>query len=73
MTTYSRFATDTELLNPVITELRVFKTDHELEVMRYATKIACDAHKAVMRHVKPGIYEYQLERSVEMAAHQYDS
>lgn len=58
-----RFATDSELLYPVIAELRVFKTDLELEVLRYATKIASDSHKAVMRHVKPGMYEYQLERS----------
>ncbi|KAH7699860.1 peptidase D, partial [Aphelenchoides avenae] len=55
------FATDSELLYPVIAELRVFKTDLELEVLRYATKIASDSHKAVMRHVKPGMYEYQLE------------
>ncbi|KAH7720786.1 Protein K12C11.1 [Aphelenchoides avenae] len=55
------FATDSELLYPTIAELRVFKTDLELDVLRYATKIASDAHKAVMRHVKPGMYEYQLE------------
>lgn len=42
--------------------LRVYKTDFELEVLRYASKIACDAHMEVMRNVKPDLYEYQMER-----------
>jgi Xaa-Pro dipeptidase len=42
--------------------LRVFKTDLEIEVLRYASKIANNAHKELMRHVKPEMYEYQLER-----------
>uniref|UniRef100_A0A914VA51 Peptidase M24 domain-containing protein n=1 Tax=Plectus sambesii TaxID=2011161 RepID=A0A914VA51_9BILA len=54
-------ATNTNLLYPIIAELRVFKTDDELELMRYASKIGSDAHKSVMKTVKPGIYEYQLE------------
>lgn len=33
------FAVDVDLLYPIITELRVFKTDHELEVMRYVGKV----------------------------------
>ncbi|CEF68016.1 Xaa-Pro dipeptidase [Strongyloides ratti] len=48
-------------LYPIMSELRVFKTDMELEVMRYAAKIACDAHKDVMKNIKPGWYEYQGE------------
>lgn len=31
-------------------------------MLRYASKIASDAHKAAMKHIKPGMYEYQLER-----------
>lgn len=53
---------DTKLLYPIIAELRVFKTDLELEVMRYASKTAVEAHKEVMHHIKPEMYEYQLER-----------
>ncbi|KAH7726291.1 xaa-Pro dipeptidase [Aphelenchoides avenae] len=55
------FELDTQLLYPIIAELRVFKTDLELEVLRYASKIASDAHKSVMQHIKPGKHEYQLE------------
>uniref|UniRef100_A0A915DYJ0 Xaa-Pro dipeptidase n=1 Tax=Ditylenchus dipsaci TaxID=166011 RepID=A0A915DYJ0_9BILA len=56
-----QFTADTKQLYPVIAELRVFKTDYELEVLRYASKIACEAHKEVMKHIKPDMYEYQLE------------
>ena len=29
--------------------------------MRYVTKVSSDAHKAVMRKVRPGLLEYQAE------------
>lgn len=56
-----QFKADNDTLYPVIAELRVFKTDKELEVLRYASKIASEAHKEVMRSIKPGLYEYQAE------------
>lgn len=57
-----RFTVDTILLYPLMAELRVLKTDHELAVLRYASKCANEAHKEVMRHIRPNMYEYQLER-----------
>lgn len=40
---------------------RVIKTEYEKQVMRYATKITCGAHKSVMSKCEPGMYEYQCE------------
>jgi Xaa-Pro dipeptidase len=51
-------------LYPIIAELRVFKTDRELDVLRYSSKIGCDAHRDVMKSIRPNMYEYQLERYV---------
>jgi Xaa-Pro dipeptidase len=56
-----KIETDVKRLYPVISECRVFKTPLEVEVIRYACKISCDAHTAMMRAVRPGMYEYQLE------------
>uniref|UniRef100_A0AC34QP62 Aminopeptidase P N-terminal domain-containing protein n=1 Tax=Panagrolaimus sp. JU765 TaxID=591449 RepID=A0AC34QP62_9BILA len=61
LTNLSKFKVDLETLYPVFAECRVTKTDLELDVMRYATKIATDAHKEVMRKIKPEMYEYQME------------
>uniref|UniRef100_A0A914CH41 Aminopeptidase P N-terminal domain-containing protein n=1 Tax=Acrobeloides nanus TaxID=290746 RepID=A0A914CH41_9BILA len=55
------FNIDITTLYPILAELRVIKTDLELEVLRYAVQIACDAHRTVMRNIQPGYYEYQME------------
>jgi len=55
------FQADIDTLYQIMAELRVFKTDKELEVLRYSSKIASAAHKEVMRLIKPTMYEYQME------------
>ncbi|KAK7492264.1 hypothetical protein BaRGS_00016561, partial [Batillaria attramentaria] len=55
------FKLNNELLHPEITECRVFKSDKELEIMRYVNKVSSDAHKAVMKEMQPGMFEYQAE------------
>ena len=51
----SEFRVDKSLLHPVITECRVIKSPGEMEVLRYAAKITCDAHKKVMREAQAGL------------------
>ncbi|XP_025023272.1 xaa-Pro dipeptidase isoform X2 [Python bivittatus] len=57
----SQFMVNNTILHPEITECRVIKTDMELEVLRYTNKISSEAHKEVMKAVKPGMKEYELE------------
>ncbi|XP_066585520.1 xaa-Pro dipeptidase isoform X2 [Prorops nasuta] len=55
------FQVNNQVLYPVICECRVIKSAAEIEVIRYVVKISSDAHKAVMRVVKPGMAEFQAE------------
>jgi len=48
-------------MHDILAESRVLKNDEELEVMRWASQITCEAHCNVMRNVKPGQRESQLE------------
>uniref|UniRef100_A0A8C5HAM2 Xaa-Pro dipeptidase n=1 Tax=Gouania willdenowi TaxID=441366 RepID=A0A8C5HAM2_GOUWI len=57
----SRFQVNNTLLHPVIVECRLTKTDMELEVLRYTNRISSEAHKMVMKNVKPGKKEYEME------------
>ena len=44
-----------------MSELRVIKTEMELEVLRYVALVSSAAHMHVMRNLKPGMREYQAE------------
>ena len=59
----SEFTVDKKLLFPVIAELRVIKTEAELDALRYASRISSEAHKAVMRNIKPGMKVFDSEMS----------
>uniref|UniRef100_A0A7S1EU27 Peptidase M24 domain-containing protein n=1 Tax=Timspurckia oligopyrenoides TaxID=708627 RepID=A0A7S1EU27_9RHOD len=52
---------DSSILYETMSRLRMYKTDLELQVMRYASLISSRAHVAVMQACKPGMMEYQLE------------
>jgi Xaa-Pro aminopeptidase len=45
----------------VLHELRLLKTNDEIEAMRKAAAITRDAHLGAMRLAKPGRYEYEVE------------
>lgn len=40
---------------------RVIKSPREIDVLRYVVKVSSDAHRAVMRAVRPGLAEFQAE------------
>uniref|UniRef100_A0A8C2DV77 Xaa-Pro dipeptidase n=1 Tax=Cyprinus carpio TaxID=7962 RepID=A0A8C2DV77_CYPCA len=52
------YTTDVSLSSIVF---RLLKTDMELEVLRYTNRVSSEAHKEVMKHVKPGVKEYEME------------
>lgn len=52
------------MLYPEICECRVFKSEAELRVMRYVNQVSSEAHKEIMRRIRPGWMEYQAERFV---------
>jgi len=57
----SEFKTNRSLLHPRMAECRVLKTPYELDVLRYASKISSEAHKHLMRTIRPGMTEFQAE------------
>eukprot|EP00041_Stephanoeca_diplocostata_P038334 m.1500053 g.1500053 ORF g.1500053 m.1500053 type:complete len:537 (+) comp25205_c0_seq34:39-1649(+) len=57
----SPFKVNKQALFPIIADLRVFKTELELDLMRHVSHVSSAAHVDVMRLVKAGMGEYQLE------------
>ncbi|ERN15471.1 xaa-Pro dipeptidase [Amborella trichopoda] len=56
-----KFQTDLNILHPILAECRIFKTELELSLIQYANDISSAAHIEVMRRIKAGMKEYQLE------------
>ncbi len=48
-------------LDSIIHEMRLLKSDEEIQVMKQAAEITTEAHIRAMKAVKPGMFEYQLE------------
>eukprot|EP01132_Coremiostelium_polycephalum_P003756 gene3756-4676_t len=64
------FHVNNSLIYNDISECRVIKTEKEIEVLRYAVKATCEAHKSVMKLVRPGMKEYQSESHFLHTAYQ---
>ncbi|CAL1414194.1 unnamed protein product [Linum trigynum] len=65
------FQTDVNTLHPILTECRVIKSDLELAVIQFANDISSEAHVQVMRNIKPGMKEYQLESTFQHHTYMY--
>ncbi len=61
-----------ELLDPgpVLHELRVIKSDAELDLMRRAASLSAETHAALMGHIQPGMNECEAEAFLD---HRYRS
>jgi Xaa-Pro dipeptidase len=57
----SEFSLDTSKAYPALEACRVYKSDEEIKILRYANKVSSNAHIEVMRSVKPGMTEFQVE------------
>ena len=44
-----------------LNEMRLFKDANEQDIMRWAAKISCSAHRRAMRFTQPGKFEYEVE------------
>ena len=56
---------DGSTLRSTLDDLRVIKTEEELEVLRRSIEITVEAHREVMTQVEPGWAEYEIEALVE--------
>ena len=56
-----QFTVDNSVLHKHIAECRVIKTPQELEIIRYTNRVSSEAHIEVMKSIRPGMTEYQLE------------
>ena len=41
-------------MHDILCESRVYKNDEEIQIMRWASWITCEAHCDVMRKIRPG-------------------
>ena len=52
-------------LSPILSELRLIKTDEELDLLGKACEITVEGHKVAMNIAKGGMYEYQVAAEME--------
>lgn len=50
---------------PIIGDMRLHKSEDEIDLMQTAATIAADAHILAMKKVKPGMNEFQVESMIE--------
>ncbi|MBW3549387.1 MAG: aminopeptidase P N-terminal domain-containing protein [Proteobacteria bacterium] len=60
-------------LGHLLDELRLFKDRDEIRLMQRAADISVAAHQAVMRAVRPGIAEYELQAELERVFRMHDA
>ncbi|MDH3353981.1 MAG: Xaa-Pro aminopeptidase, partial [Chromatiales bacterium] len=51
-------------LDHLLHEMRLYKSNAEIQSMRKAAEISVEAHKRAMQYTRPGIKEYQVEAEI---------
>lgn len=49
----------------VIAEMRLIKSNSEIESLRAACELSAEGHREAMRFARPGLYEYQVQAAME--------
>lgn len=49
----------------ILSEMRLIKTEEEIELMQRSADIAAEAHREAMRAARPGMNEYEIEALIE--------
>ncbi|MBV8340903.1 MAG: Xaa-Pro aminopeptidase [Gammaproteobacteria bacterium] len=62
-------------LDHLLHDMRLYKSRHEVELMRAAARIAAQAHQRAMRFCRPGVTEYQVMAELvhEFRSHNADT
>ena len=63
------FNTNREDTYDILQECRVFKSAEELKIMRFVAKLSSDAHVEVMRKIRAGNHEFQIEALFKYHCH----
>lgn len=59
------YSSDTDELADALAYCRVIKTEFELNELRIASEIASLAHRGLMKSIKPGMYEHEMQALFE--------
>ena len=53
----------TAIIDPseILGEMRLIKSELDLDLLRRAVEISCEGHMAALRSLRPGVYEYEIE------------
>jgi len=51
----------------ILSEMRMIKSPEEISTLRRAADLSVEGHRAAMRALRPGLYEYELESILEHA------
>ncbi len=51
--------------NEVLGEMRLFKSEEEIQILRKACQITALAHKAAMKEIRPGMNEFEVEALID--------